>query len=185
LEHFQFDDYRIEDDDDYVSDMPTQNMDAKMSFDSHELPKHALNAIDTVKIEDEGDVRNERCRLRNAKCAKHRRCTLEQHQPDNLYDFSMTNLRNVINVGRDTRNVIIAKQQERVEVEAYSPTNYHIPQDHLSSTRKRKSDSSGAPGARMEQPARGKIIISSKECFEKVLQSYCPWHPSPMHSAFE
>jgi hypothetical protein len=75
---------------------------------------------------------------------------LEHHQPNNLYDFSTTDLHNVINFGRDTPDVIIARQQERIEVEAYSPTNYHIPLDYLSSTRKCKLDSPDTPDARME-----------------------------------
>jgi hypothetical protein len=48
---------------------------------------------------------------------------LEQHRLGNLYDFSTTDLRNVINIGRDARNVIIARQQEYIDVEAYSLTN--------------------------------------------------------------
>jgi hypothetical protein len=46
--------------------MPIQNTDTMMSFDSHGLPKQALDATDTVKIEDEDDVKKERCRLINA-----------------------------------------------------------------------------------------------------------------------
>jgi hypothetical protein len=48
LEHIQFDDYRInDDDDDYIPDMPVQNTDIIMSFDIHELPEHALDTMDT------------------------------------------------------------------------------------------------------------------------------------------
>jgi hypothetical protein len=110
---------------------------------------------------------------------------LEQHQPSNLYNFSTTNLRNVINVGRDAHNVIIARQQECIEVEAYSPTNYHIPQEYLSSTWKHKLNSPDALDARMEQSDRGKTTLSLQECFEKALHSYFPWHPSATHSAFK
>jgi hypothetical protein len=110
---------------------------------------------------------------------------LEQHQPGSLYDFSMTDLRYAINVHWDARNVIIARQQECIKVEAYSPTNYHIPQGYLSSTWKHKSDSPDAPDARIEQPARGKTTLSLQERFKKALHSYWSWHPSATHSTFE
>jgi hypothetical protein len=48
---------------------------------------------------------------------------------------STNDLRTIINVGWDARNVIIARQQERDEVEAYNPTNY------LGTTWKRKPKS--------------------------------------------
>jgi sigma54-dependent transcription regulator len=105
--------------------------------------------VGTVKIKDEDDVQKERRKLRNAKRAARRQRISEQHQhqPGNLYDFATMNLCNVINVGRDARNVIIAGRQERIKVEAYSPTNYHIPQGYLNPTRKRKTD---APDATTE-----------------------------------
>ena len=53
--------------------------------------------------------------------------TLQEQQGDN-YDYSNCDLRSVINVGRDARNVIISRRKEREEVEAYSPSsNYRIP----------------------------------------------------------
>jgi hypothetical protein len=102
----------------------------------------------TVKIEDEDDIQKEWHKLRNAKCAARRKRVLEpyQHQPSNLYDCSTSDLRTIINVGWHARNVIIAMQQERAEVEAYSPTNYHIPLDYLGTTQKRK------PEVRNNQP---------------------------------
>jgi hypothetical protein len=106
----------------------------------------------------------------------------QQHQPGDLYDFSMTDLRNIINIGRDARNIIIARQQERVKIEAYSPTNYHIPQDYLSSTRKRMMDVSDAI---TEQPTRNKMTSTLQERFERALHGHCPWHPNGNHSVFE
>jgi uncharacterized protein (DUF427 family) len=72
--------------------------------------------------------------------------------------FSTTDLHNIINISRDARNIIIARQQERVEVEAYSPTNYHIPQEDLRSTQKRKTNT---PNATTEQPTRSKKTSTS------------------------
>jgi hypothetical protein len=94
----------------------------------------------------------------------------------------MTDLRNIINIGWDARNIIIARQQERVEVEGYSPTNYHIPQDYLSSSRKRKPDTLDAT---MEQPSRSKKTSTSQERFERALHGRCLWHPNGSHFAFE
>jgi hypothetical protein len=55
------------------------------------------------------------------------------------YDYSNSDLRNVINIGHDACNVIISRKKERKEIEAYSPSsNYHIPEDCLGSSKKRK-----------------------------------------------
>ena len=97
LEHVQLDDYYIDDDNDFISDMPNQNTNSTMSLDSHALPEHTPDATDTVKKEDEDDIQRERRRLRNAKCAKRRqRPSQQQHHPGNLYDLSTTDLRNII-----------------------------------------------------------------------------------------
>jgi hypothetical protein len=183
MEHVQLDDYYI-DNDDYISDTPGSNPDAAGAFAHHELPVHSLDTVGTMKIGDEDDVQKERRKLRNAKRAARRLRIPEQpeHQLGNLYDFSIMDLRNVINVDRDARNIIIARQQERIEVEAYSPTNYHIPQDYVNSTRKCKPDS---PNATAERPTRGKRTLSSQEHFEQTLYRYCLWHPSSNHFSFE
>jgi uncharacterized protein YcbK (DUF882 family) len=112
-EHLQLDDYNID-------NLLGQYTDTMMKYDDPELPDHVHNIEDVVKIEDEDDVQSERRRFRNAKHTKHRKHTMErqQHQPGDLYDFSMTNLHNIINISRDACNIIIARQQERVEVEA-------------------------------------------------------------------
>jgi hypothetical protein len=64
--------------------------------------------------------------------------------------------------GRDARNVIIAGQQERDEVEVYSPTNYHIPLDYLGTTQKCKPEVG-------EQPTQRNKTLSSKESFKEAL----------------
>jgi hypothetical protein len=181
-EHLQLDDYYI--DDDYISDTPEQDTDTTMKFDNPELPDHVHDTEDIVKMEDEDDIQKERCRFRNAKCVERKQRTLErqQHQPGNLYDFSTTDLRNIINICRDAHNIIITRQQEHVEVEAYSPTNYYIPQDYLSSTWKHKSDT---PHATTERPTRGKKTSTSQERFERALHRRCLWHLNSIHSAFE
>jgi hypothetical protein len=101
-----------------------------------------------------------------------------QQGSGNLYDSSTSDLRTIINAGRDARNVIIARQQERDEVEAYSPTNYHMPLDYLGTTRKRKPEAG-------EQPTQRKRTLNSKKQFEEALHKRCPWHPKSKHSTFE
>ena len=45
----------------------------------------------------------------------------QKHRGDS-YDYSNSDLHSVINIGRDARNVIISKRQEREETEAYIHT---------------------------------------------------------------
>jgi hypothetical protein len=136
--------------------------------------------VGTTKIEDEDDLQKERHKLRNAKRAACRQRVPEQHlhQPGYLYDCSTSDIHTIFNDARDARDIIIARQQERDEMEAYSPTNSHIPLDYLGTTRKRKPEVE-------EQPTRRKKTLSSKECFIEALHKRCPWHMKSKHSAFE
>jgi hypothetical protein len=163
LERVQLDDYG----DDYISNLLDQGMNVTMSFD----------CPNTIKIQDANDVQKERSKIINAKHAKCRHCMVKIHQPgqSNLFDCSTSDLRTVINAGRDARNVIIAKRQEREEVKAYRTTNYQISLNYLDTTRKRK------PEVR-EQPTRRKKTLSSKERFEESLHKRCLWHPKSKHS---
>jgi len=54
---------------------------------------------------------------------------IEHHQQlGNSFDYSNNDLHNVINIGRNTKTVIINKREDHEEVEAYSLTsNYRIP----------------------------------------------------------
>jgi hypothetical protein len=115
LEYVRLDDY----DDDY--DSLNQSADVTISLD----------VTNTIKIEDEEDIQKERRKLRNTKRANRRHRVVEQHQrgQGNHYDCSTSNLHTVINVGRDARNVIIVRQREHEEAEAYNPTNYYISLD--------------------------------------------------------
>jgi hypothetical protein len=66
---------------------------------------------------------------------RHRAIETNQQGSGNLQDSSTGDL-HFINAGRGAHNVIIARQQEREEVEAYSPTNYQLPLDYQETTRK-------------------------------------------------
>jgi hypothetical protein len=98
LERVQLDDYN----DDYISDLLDQGMDVTMSFD---FPN-------TMKIEDADDVQKERCKIINAKRVECKHGMVEMHQPrqSNLFNCSTGDLRAVINVGQNARNVIIARR---------------------------------------------------------------------------
>jgi hypothetical protein len=90
----------------------------------------------------------------------------------------MGDLRIIINAGRDTRNVIIARQQEREEVEAYSRTHYQLPLNYLETTQKRKLETG-------EQSTRRRKTLNSKKRFEEALHGQGPWHLKSKHSALE
>ena len=54
-------------------------------------------------------------------------------------NYSNIDLRNMINIGRDARIVIISRKKEREEFEAYGPSsNYRIPENCPGSSEKRK-----------------------------------------------
>jgi hypothetical protein len=121
LERVQLDDY-----DDYLLDPLDEYVDATNDSISPA----------SIKAEDADDIQKEHHSLINAKRAQHRHCTIETNQPGsgNLHDSSTGDLRAIINVGRDARNIIIARQQECEEVEAYSPISYQLPLDYLETT---------------------------------------------------
>jgi len=75
------------------------------------------------------DKQNELKKIRNQKrCMRRRLATERRQQLGDSFDYSNSDLRNVINIGRDARTVIINRRKEREEAEAYSPTsNYRLP----------------------------------------------------------
>ena len=80
-------------------------------------------------------------RLLNQKWAfrRQRLANSQQEEQGDNYDYSNCDLRNVINVGRDARNVIISRRKEHEEVEAYNPSsNYRIPPKASTSFKKQK-----------------------------------------------
>jgi hypothetical protein len=107
------------------------------------------------------------------------------HNPSNagnLYNLSMADLCNVINTGRDTHNIIIARKQERTAEEDYCSSDYQDHQNYSVSTRKCKLDNLVTA---VEHPPQGRKMGITQEHFEKLLHKYCPWHPNSKHSAIE
>jgi hypothetical protein len=135
MEHLNLDDYNSDDFDEYLSDnmettLPT--ITEAQAATKEELPAPPPAVTVTVQLEEQHPAEDlyERRRLLNQKRAFRRQRlanNLQEQQGDN-YDYSNCDLRSVINVGRDARNVIISRRKEREEVEAYSlSSNYRIP----------------------------------------------------------
>ena len=88
----------------------------------------------TVQLEEEKpaeDLYERHCLLNQKRAFRRQRlANSQQEQQGDNYDYSNCDLRNVINIGRDTRNIIISRRKEREEVEAYNPSsNYRILQE--------------------------------------------------------
>jgi hypothetical protein len=111
LERVQLDDY-----DDYLLDPLDEDVDATMDRESSS----------NIKVGDADDIQKEHRRVINAKRTQRRHCAIRTNQQGscNLHDFSTGDLRAIINVGQDAHNVITARQQERKQLEAHSPTRY-------------------------------------------------------------
>ena len=71
----------------------------------------------------------------------------EYHQQlGDSFDYSNSDLYNVINIGRNTKTVIINKGEDHEEVEAYSPTsNYRLPDNYEYNSRKQRNANSVPP----------------------------------------
>ena len=70
----------------------------------------------------------------------------EHHQLGDLFDYSNSDLHNVINIGCHAKIVVINKREDHEEVEAYSPTsNYRIPDIYGYNPRKRRRDKAAPP----------------------------------------
>jgi hypothetical protein len=165
LERVQLDDYN-----DYLLDPLDEDTEVSMDRESSS----------NTKVDDADDIQKECRRLINAKHAqsRHRAVKTNQQGNCNLHDFSTGDLRSIINAGRDACNIIIVKQQECEEVEAYSTTHNQHPPEYLGTTRKRKLEV-------VEQSTRRKKTPSSKKRLEEVLYGQCLYHPKSKHSTFE
>ena len=96
----------------------------------------------TIQVEDDPMAVDlyERRRSRNQKWEFRSQQVVDrrQEQQGDNYDYSNSDLRNVINIGRNARNVIISRRKESEEIEAYIPSpNYCIPENHSRSFKKR------------------------------------------------
>ena len=97
----------------------------------------------TVQLEEQHSAEDlyERSRLLNQKRTfrRQRIANNQQEQQGDNYNYSNCDLRNIINVSRDARNVIISRKKEREEIEAYNhSSNYRIPPKTSASFKKHK-----------------------------------------------
>ena len=102
----------------------------------------------------------------------------EHHQQfGDSFDYSNSDLHNVINIGCNTKTVIINKREDNEEVEAYSPTsNYRIPNIYGYNSRKRRRDKA-APLSQQKQ--------STTDSTHQKIPSKCFLHPKGKHSTFQ
>ena len=145
-ERLNLDNYNSDDFDEYLSDnmetTPPTITEAQATT-KQDLPVPPPGVTVTVQLEEQRPPEDlyERRRLLNQKRAfrrQHLANSQQEKQGDN-YDYSNCGLCNVINVGRDARNVIISRRKEREEIEAYSPSsNYHIPAKASAAFKKHK-----------------------------------------------
>ena len=144
----------------------------------------------TVQLEEQLLIEDlyERRRLLNQKRAfrRQRLANSRQEQQGNNYDYSNCDLRNVINTGRDARNVIISRRKEREEVEAYSPSsNYRIPPKASASFKKHKPATIGTrPQGKPRTLHQGESSQSGNRIY-KVLLHKCFIHPKSSHTIFQ
>ena len=121
----------------------------------------------------------------NQKHALRHQCVVECHQEqqgDN-YDYSNSDLRNVINIGRDAHSLIICRQQEQEGIVSYNPTsNYRIPEDYSRPPRKRWHVNVDSRTSRDQRRAKA---ASAEEHFNNLLDSKCRWQPKGNHSVFK
>ena len=145
-ERLNLDDYNSDDFDQYISDnmettLPT--ITEAQATTKQDPPAPPPTETVNVQLEEQHPAEDlyERRRLLNQKRAfrRQRLANSQQEQQGDNYDYSNCDLRNVINVGHDTRNIIISRRKEREEVEAYNPSsNYCIPPKASASFKKGK-----------------------------------------------
>ena len=141
-----------------------------------------------MQLEEQHPVEDlyEHRRLLNQKRAfRHQRLSnRQQEQQGDNYCYSNCDLRNVINVGRDARNVIISRRKEHEEIEAYIPSsNYRIPANASASFKKRKPAST-LPQGKPRTQHHGETSLGGDK-INKMLLHKCFMHPKTSHTIFE
>ena len=174
LERVDLVDYNSRDYDEFLSDAeaaPTNEEDA-----------YPPSSEVTVTINVESD---EAKKIRNQKRNMRRRIATEwrQQQIGDAFDYSSSDLRNVINIGRDSRTVIISRRKERQEAEVYSPTsNYRIPDEYDQAPRKCRHVNSLTSPSHIQAQNYSK---TARDSTYHKLHGQCPLHPKAKHSTFQ
>jgi hypothetical protein len=184
-------DYNSDDFDKYLSDnMETTppTITEVQATTKQDLPAPPPAVTVTVQLEEQHPAEDiyERRRLLNKKRAfrRQRLANSQQEQQSDNYDYSNCDLRNMINVGRDARNVIISRRKECEEIEAYNPSsNYSIPAQASSSFKKYKPTSPRAQGKQRTQ-YQGESSHGGDR-INKTLLRKCFIHLKSSHTIFE
>jgi hypothetical protein len=192
-ERLNLDDYNSDDFDEYLSDNmettpPTITEVQATTKEDPPVPPPAVTV--TVQLEEQHPAEDlyERRRLLNQKRAfrRQRLANSQQEQQGDNFDNSNCDLRNMINVGRDARNVIISRRKECEEVDAYNPSsNYRIPPKASASFKKHKPATIGTPSqGKPPTPHQGESS-QSRNRINKVLLRKCFIHPTSSHTIFQ
>jgi len=137
---------------------------------SYEIPPPPPGITVTVHLDNNPKKIQDQKRNINLK-------TEYQQQHGDSFDYSNSDLHNVINIGRNAKTVIINKGDQE-EVEAYSPTsNYQLPENYEYNSRKRRSDRTVPP----PQPTKQSNIDSTHQ----KLHSRYFLHPKGKYSSFQ
>jgi hypothetical protein len=190
-EHLNLDNYNSDDFDEYLSNNmeTTQPTITEAQFTTKQDPPAPPPVVTVpVQLEEQHPAKDlyERRRLLNQKRAfrRQRLANTQQEQQGDNYDFSNCDLRNVIDVGRDARNVIISRRKEREETEAYNPSsNYSIPAKASTALKKHKPAST-CPQGKPRNPHHRETSQGGNR-INKTLLRKCFMHPKSSHMIFE
>jgi hypothetical protein len=191
MERVNLDDYNSDDYDEYLSDnmeaTPSAVTKVKTTIKQYALAAPPAVTV-TVQLEEEPVAENlyVRRRLLNQKRAFRRQCAANrrQEQQGDNYDYSNSDLRNVMYIGHDARNVIISRKKEHEEIEACSPSsNYHIPA-HVSGSFKKRKQAITLPQGMPHAQHRGETSLGGDK-INKMLIRMCFMHPKSSHTVFE
>ena len=191
MEHLNLDDYNSDDYDEYLSDnmetTPPAVTEIKATI-KQDPPAPAPAVTVTVQLKEQPPAEDlyESCRLLNQKRAfrRQRIANLQQEQQGDNYDYTNSDLRNMINIGHDARNVIISRRKEHEEIEAYSPfSNYRIPA-HASASFKKCKPASALPQGKPRTQHHGETPLGGDK-INKMLLRKCFMHPNSSHRIFE
>ena len=191
MERLNIDDYNSDDYDEYLSNnmetTPPTVTEVEATI-KQVPPTPPPSVIVTVQLEEQLAAEDlyERRRLLNQKRAFRRQhvANRQQEQYGDNYDSSNSDLRNVINIGRDACNVIISRRKEREESEACSPSsNYRIPA-HASTSFKKRKPASTLPHGKPRTQHHGETYLGGDK-INKTLLRKCFMYPKSSHTIFE
>ena len=192
-ERLNVDDYNSDDFNEYLSDNmettpPTvieAQVTTKEDLTAPPPPPAVTVTVQLDKQHPAEDLYERRRQLNQKRAFRHQHLanSLQELHGDN-YDYSNCDLRSVINVGRDARNIIISRRKEREEVEAYSPSsNYRILPTASASFKKHKP-ASILPQGKPHTQHHGETSLGGDR-INKMLLRKCFMHPKSSHTIFE